>query len=139
MVPWCNTLVSCNINVEPRDMFFTMEKLKKYQMDALVIGYMRVVNKSAAVVTMLFMASRETAKSINNAKTSSAEKFLDSLFFNQNDNILANLTNLSGNIHNITLVRHYEHNQNKTEVGMLHGIKDSLVDIKQNFTKYRRK
>ena len=100
-------------------------------MDALVIGYMRVVNKSAAVVTVLFMASRETAKSINNVKPPSAEKFLDSLFFNQNDNILANLTNLSGNIHNITLVRHHKHNQNKTEVGMLHGIKDSLVDIKQ--------
>ena len=127
LVPLYNTLVSCNINIEARNILLTMKKLMKNQMDTLVIGYVRVVDKSAAVVTMLFMASRETAKNINNAKTLSAETFLDPLSFNQNGNILAKLTD----IHNATLFRHCKHNQNKTKVGMLQGIKDSLADIKQ--------
>ena len=52
------------------------------------------------------MVSRETANKINHAKTPTADEFSDSLFFNQNDNILAKMTDVNGNIHNITLARH---------------------------------
>ena len=43
----------------------------------------------SALAAMLFMASRETANKINHAKAPSADEFLDSLFFDQNGNILA--------------------------------------------------
>lgn len=49
-------------------MFFTIKKQMKEQIDTLVIGYMRVADKSAAVVTILFVSSRETAKNINKEK-----------------------------------------------------------------------
>lgn len=80
-------------------MFFTMKKQMKEQIDTLVIGYMRVVDKSAAVVTILFLTSRETAKNISNVKSPSAETVLVSLFCNQNDNILVKLADLNRNIH----------------------------------------
>ena len=71
----------------------------KEQIDTLVIGYMRVADKSAAVVTILFVSSRETAKNINNVKSPSAETVLVLLFCNQNDNILVKLTDLNRNVH----------------------------------------
>ena len=95
------------------------------------MGYLRQVEKSAALVTMLFIASRETANKINHAKTPSADEFLDSLFFDQNGNIFAKLANVNGNIHNIILVRHHKHARNKTYTEVLQGIKDSLADIRQ--------
>lgn len=98
-MPPFNTLLSCNINIEVRNMFFTIKKQMKEQIDTLVIGYMRVVDKSAAVVTILFVSSRETAKNINNVKSPSAETVLVLLFCNQNDNILVKLTDLNRNIH----------------------------------------
>ena len=52
------------------------------------MGYLRLVDKSAALVTMSFMASRETANKINHAKTPSADEFLNSLYFVQNGNII---------------------------------------------------
>ena len=71
----------------------------KEQIDTLVIGYMRVADNSAAVVTILFVSSRETAKNINNVKSPYAETVLVLLFCNQNDNILVKLTDLNRNIH----------------------------------------
>ena len=41
------------------------------------------------------MVSRETANKINHAKTPTADEFLDSLFFDQNDNILAKMTDVN--------------------------------------------
>lgn len=80
-------------------MFCTIKKQMKEQIDTLVIGYMRVADKSAAVVTILFVSSRETAKNINNVKSPSAETVLVLLFCNQNDNILVKLTDLNRNVH----------------------------------------
>ena len=86
------------------------------------MGYLRQVDKSAAFVTMSFIASRETANKMSRAKTPSADEFLDLLFFDQNGNILAKLTNVNGNIHNITLVRHHKHARNKTDTEVLQDI-----------------
>ena len=44
------------------------------------MGCLRQLDKCAALVTMSFMPSRETANKINHAKTPSADKFLDLLF-----------------------------------------------------------
>ena len=43
------------------------------------MGYLRQVEKSAALVKMLFMASKETANKTNHAKTPSADEFLDKM------------------------------------------------------------
>ena len=77
------------------------------------------------------MVSRETSNKINHAKTPTADEFSDSLFFDQNDNILAKMTDVNGNIHNITLARHHKHARNKTNTEMLQRIKDSLADIRK--------
>ena len=45
----------------------------------LIMGYLRQVEKSAALVKMLFMASKETANKTNHAKTPSADEFLDKM------------------------------------------------------------
>ena len=95
LVSLYSTLVSCSVNTEARDRFFTIKninclKLLKDLQDKSVMGYLRQVDKSAALVTMLFMASRETANKINHAKTLSADEFLDSLFFNKMATFLPN-------------------------------------------------
>ena len=49
--------------------------------DTFVIGYLRKVDKTATLETMLFMASRETANKFSHAKNPSADEFFNSLFF----------------------------------------------------------
>ena len=107
LVPLYNTLVSCSVDTEARDTtknIYCLKLLKDLQ-DTLVMGYLRQVDKSAALVTMSVMASRETANQTNHAKTTSAAEFFNSLFFDQNGNIIAKLTDVNGNIHNINLVQ----------------------------------
>ena len=58
--------------------------------DKLVMGYLRQVDKSSALVTMSFMATRETPNKINHAKTPSADECLDSLFLTKMATFLPN-------------------------------------------------
>ena len=77
------------------------------------------------------MASKETANKISHAKTPSADEFLDLLFLDENGNILIKLTDVNRNIHNVTLIQHHKHTQNKTDMEVLQGIKDSLANIRE--------
>ena len=84
LVPLQNTLMSCSVNTEARDRFFTIKNIKclkllKHLQVKLIMGYLRQVEKSAALVKMLFMASKETANKTNHAKTPSADEFLDKM------------------------------------------------------------
>ena len=125
------TMYTCDLKKEERDAFFQAEsifiiKLLSDVRDKFFVEYLRKVDKTNLLVSSTFNIANNAANDILRIDTPNADKFCDSLAYDQNGNVM-----LSEEGHKIRLSNYHKSKQNVTIYTRLTSLKEKCAELKE--------
>ena len=134
LVPIHDTLFSLNIRKEERDILFTAENIYTLQVmcdlhHSFHDKYLWQVDKSTQLVSTVYKIAQDIANGMPELATPAAEKFLESLDIDENNNMTVNIE-LNGNKHCFLLNKHCKTSRHRSKNEILECIKEELISLK---------
>ena len=134
LVALYDVMYNRKIRVDERDVFFTANNIYIVKVLADIEPffqklYLRKADKTSCLASTVYNTQQSFADTMKAIATPSADKFHDSLFFDENGNLMC-IIKVGDNEHTLLLNHPHKKTRGVTEIQRLQNVKDTLASLK---------